>query len=696
MLPFAATILLSAFLLFEVQPLLGKYILPWFGGGPAVWNACLLFFQALLLAGYLYSHVVAVRLTIRGQVAVHCAFVILALWFLPISPSERWKVAAAGDPTWRILGLLSATVAVPYLLLASSSPLMQRWFAHAYPERSPYRLYALSNAGSLLALLSYPTLVEPLLPLRHQVRLWSWLWAVFGVLTLGSALALVRRKSVWHDAPTRREVSDPAPAAAKGDLALTFLLAGCSATLLMAITNLMCLDIAAVPFLWVLPLTLYLLSFVICFQREEFYVRVLFVPMLVFGMVQSLIVFDKGVDVPIVWQVVSYCFTLASVCMFCHGELVRLKPHASRLTSFYLAVAAGGAAGGTFVSLAAPRLFKGYWEFQIGLGLTGLLILVCLYRDCRSRLRGGQPMWAWSLLVTGFGVLIGVLGVQIQQSAAGMIEVSRSFYGILRILEDDRDNPQMHRLTLMNGRIDHGFQYTDEAKGHWPTSYYGSNSGVGLALGLHPQRQVWPRGPLRIGVVGLGTGTLATYGEAADVIRFYEINPEVIRLSRKYFSYLRNSLAAVEIVLGDARISMENEWNLEGSRNYDVLAVDAFSSDAIPIHLLTRECFELYWRHLKTDGILAVHISSRYLDLSPVLRSLAEPHANDGMVAVRIDKEGTSGQGTNSSDWVLITRNREFLRSREVRSSIVPWPEGPPRRVDWTDDYSNLLSVLQH
>jgi hypothetical protein len=360
-------------------------------------------------------------------------------------------------------------------------------------------------------------------------------------------------------------------------------------------------------------------------------------------------------------------------------------------------VACGGALGGILVSLAAPRLLKDYWEYHLGLVFTVLLTLIVLFRDPKGPLYRGRPLAAWSAFYVSFAVLVIVLAVHIRNSMQDTLATTRNFFGILRVLDLDREIPGKHRLTLMHGRIEHGFQFADELKRFWPTSYFGADSGIGMALSFHPRRLLadYRMRALRIGVVGLGTGTLAAYGTEGDTIRFYEINPEVIRLSDQYFTFRKDNPARIEVVLGDARISLERERQQREPQRFDVLAIDAFSSDAIPVHLLTRECLETYLYHLKADGILAIHISNRYFDLSPVVRNMARLEPELGLQAVLVAAHGDDALGTDSNDWVLLTANQEFLKAPEMQECITPWDDPQPPPLVWTDDYSNLFGLMR-
>lgn len=701
MLLYGATMFLGAFLLFVVQPLLGKILLPRFGGAPAVWTGCMLFFQVLLLAGYAYAHLLAGRRSPKRQGTAHILLLAASLAVLfGLSAASMWP-RADGWAISRIPGKMALFVGVPYFLLASASPLLQSWFSRTRGGASPYRLYSLSNAGSLLAILAYPILIEPSLSLRNQVRMWSWGYILFVLACILCALGIMRRKETRGNAP---DGADPASSTCIGEekpgrlqQVLWLLLPACSSLLLLATTNQLCLDVAAIPLLWILPLGLYLLSFILCFHSPRWYSSILWGILFAAALGWTCQVLFDDVFAGVRTQIASCSLTLFAACMICHGELVRLKPAARHLTAFYGAIAAGGALGGAIATFIAPLIFKGYWEYHLGLVSSTLLFLAALFFDRSGRLHQGRPRAVWLLLCAAALTLVLILGRHIQQATEGNLEMARNFFGVLRVIEDDKGDPRYHRFTLMHGRIQHGFQYQAAFRHNWPTTYYGGGSGVGMALRYHPARGQDPSNPksLRIGVVGLGAGTLASYGQPGDYIRFYEINPEVVRLAGKYFTFLKNCRARVEIVAGDARIALEQERERGEFQRFDVLAIDAFSGDAIPVHLLTRQCLEIYRAHLKPDAILALHVSSRYFDLVPVARGLADLHAQQGTQAALISCPSSRSEGISTSDWVLVTANREFLNMEEIRQAIRPWREEDGAPMLWTDDYSNLFHLLR-
>lgn len=692
---FAATIGVGACLLFQVQFILGKQILPWFGGAPAVWTTCMLFFQLLLLLGYAYAHLLGGLREPRRQRNIHLAalglaaallLVRLALWPSPITPSDAWKPGPGESPVLAILGLLLFTIGPPFLVLAATGPLLQSWYARCFPGASPYRLYALSNLGSLLGLLSYPFALEPLLPLAGQGWAWSAGFLVF-VLGCGAAAVLVGREPPAAPAPAGPVPSDSRPPTRARRL-LWFSLAMVASVLLLAITSQISLEVAVIPFLWMLPLTLYLLSFVVCFEYERLYHRGFWIPGLLLGGVATAVILHVGVAAPMLLQLAVYLLTLFLACMVCHGELVRRRPDPRHLTSFYLTVSAGGAAGGIFTGVLAPALFLGLWELPLAL-LAACALAVALARDAPWPRRPFERRLAGGLGLAYLFALAGTLGYHTHLELDDHVLVTRGFFGVLRVDTDTGSSGEL-RHRLRHGRITHGIQFSDPDLARLPTTYYGPGSAIGLTI-RHHQRRL--RGePLRLGFVGLGAGTLASYATRGDEVRFYEIDPDIVALSTgpaPIFTYLRDCPGAVEVALGDARVNLERE----PAQGFDVLAIDAFSSDSIPVHLLTVEAVELYLRHLRgPDSVLAIHISNRYLDLDPVVRAIAR---HLGLVTIRID-DGESNDMVYNSDWMLVVRDPAALAAPDILATpaqpapdeTTPWPL-------WTDAYSNLLQVFK-
>ncbi len=920
---FALVIFVSAFLLFQVQPLISKFILPWFGGSPAVWTACMLFFQTLLFAGYAYAHFSVQRLSPARQGGLHLALLALAILGLAFlfPPSSAWKPADSSQPTLRIMLLLTASVGAPYFLLSATGPLLQAWFARSFPGRSPYRLYSLSNIGSLLALLSYPFWVEPRWDSLTQSNFWRIGFVLFAALCALAAMHVWRtdpRAVAVPDAssPSRAGTIDAAQAQAYrrqvdagpppwSHYLLWVALPAFASLMLLATTNHVCLDVAPTPFLWVVPLSLYLISFIIAFDHERWYVRPLFalaalvsiylasgmgdfqrgkvaayvkrsiewyrnrqtatdsplfkaglekLPGFRLGRMQALQVNANGesqwvdfgtdarpvldprtlpgfsqedasltlddaqklrwmkdqdlpeaaVDIstvrgydigsnqslvhnetgrigwlnpkekwtstdgdprPYEWKFPLFDYrgelyvffaALFCVCMICHGELVRLRPPPGHLTSFYLMISAGGAIGGLFVSLLAPQIFLTYMEFRIGLVGSALLASIALILSTRVFAHVGDfvgpnpgpegwSIWRWGATLMLITVPVSMAAgaswwdvVDFQRvqhrndleiatpkpddpperkpgdnlskeeedrSKNVIVARARNFYGAVKVVDEDRDTQSPTRK-LYNGRILHGLQFLDPQRSRLATTYYTPASGVGRAIGyfLHQPK-------MRVGAIGLGTGTLAAYSqEPGHYFRIYEINPEVKTLAEEQFKYLKQAAGPYDIVLGDARLSLEREA-AEGSQQFDVLALDAFSGDAIPSHLLTKESFEIYKRHVDLKkGIIAVHISNKYLDLEPVVNGLAD-HFNVKTLRIYVRENDQIKQ--YASEWILMTNNQEFL-DIHAKDNDPGWrsPEaffmGHDEQVAkplemllnrrnsilWTDAHSNLFEIL--
>lgn len=679
---YGLTIFCGAFLLFLVQPLLGKYLLPWFGGGPGVWTVCLLFFQTALLVGYAYAHLISSRLRLRSQVVVHGALLALSCAFLPIIPEERWQPAPTDEPALRILVLLAVTVGLPYVVLAATGPLLQRWFTQTRRGETPYRLYALSNAGSLLALVAFPFGFEPLAARSTQAWLWSGGMAAFAVLCGACAWR------VWReDTPGRAMEKPPAEASSAAErtpvrVVLAWLMLPAVASLLLAaVTQTLTSEVAPVPFLWVLPLAVYLLSFILCFDHPRWYARRVFAVLLGLGGGGVVYVLHAGTAVPLIVQVSVYSAVLFAACMVGHGEVYRLRPAPERLTRFYLCLAAGGAAGGFFVAVIAPRVFADTYELQIGLcaalGLPGLLWL----GQRESRKLGAVACVLTAALAAGF--------FQVHRHGReNVVATTRNFHGTLQLLDVAAGGPLRRHWVLKHGVTTHGAQFHAPEQAGVPTTYYGPKSGVGVALTL-----LKTGAGRHVGVVGLGVGTLATYGRAGDRFTFYEINPAVFAVAQSPFTYLKSCPARVDVVPGDARLSLQAEATRGEGREFDVLVLDAFSSDAIPAHLLTAEAMELYLGHLKSDGIVAVHVSNNYLDLRGVLVGLSQRFAMDFVIVD--DAPKTEEFWLSPSRWCLLTRDKTLLRqwlpqTPEARAAL----EAGYHPVLWTDDHASLLSVL--
>ncbi|MEC4718504.1 fused MFS/spermidine synthase [Noviherbaspirillum sp. CPCC 100848] len=672
---FAGTIFCSAFLLFLVQPLISKQILPWFGGSAAVWATCMVFFQVVLLAGYAYADWMARRLVPRRQALVHGALLALSLLFLPIAADPAWKPESAQDPALRILLLLGATIGLPYFLLSTTGPLVQSWIARTLPDARVYRFYALSNFASLLALVSYPFLIEPSAALLLQARLWSVLYLLFVLLCAAAALRFARGTAIPSQPSGRgasgsdREASDPPPR--MRDYLTWLALSAMGSWTLLAVTSHITQNIAPVPFLWLLPLTLYLLSFILCFESDRWYRRAIYLAptalvtaFCAYALQHATLGLNLKVAVPL------YAIGLLLICMLLHGELAQMRPKGRYLTRFYLMLSLGGALGGIAVSIVAPRVLPAYFELGIG-----FVIVACLAAWVFRR----KPLQAGAMLL--LAVACGYfVHAQINLYRKDMLVLVRNFYGSLRVADTRQGDPRNHVRGLYHGVIRHGEQYLDPQRRREPTSYYGRDSGIGLAIVNAGD------GPRRVGLIGMGAGTLAAYGRAGDVYRFYEINPQVIDIAGRDFSFLLDSPARIETVLADARLALEKE----APQRFDVLAVDAFSGDAIPVHLLTREAIAIYLRHLRPGGVIAFHVTNRYLQLAPIVRQLAD---EQGLVSVLIHDDGMRST-LHKTDWVLVSQDPAALRKPALSRASLPIPSIPGLRP-WTDDFNNLFQVLK-
>jgi len=747
---FASVSFISAFLLFQVQLIVSKYILPWFGGSAAVWTTSMLVFQVLLLGGYCYSHLISERLSYKAQGRLHLVLLSSALllvivlsliWPSAITPGSNWKPQANGNPILEVMAILLVSAGLPFFVLSTTGPLLQRWFAARGADAKAYRLYAVSNLGSLLGLLSFPFLLEPALRMRSQGMLWAALFVAFVVGCAWCAWDARSAACAQEHPASKTEMSIRKDVTATTRL-LWFLLAACSSALLLATTNLLCQEITSIPLLWVLPLSLYLLSFILCFDHPRWYRRELWQPLLAIGIFAFCAVMHFALRTP---QVIVMPILLFAACMTCHGELVRLRPSVNRLTSFYLSISAGGAVGGVFVAIIAPRVFRFFTEFQLSLAACVVLLLWCLFLDEHSWVykAGIWPTIAVSagvfavayageqwiaslsqtftqyrfyplaLLIAALALVIaymqrvtGVAGArgfravqvpvivlavgslvllyQTAQPEPGLYMGMRNFYGALRVYELDQGGKAM-----FHGQTLHGAQL-NPPNNRLPMAYYGPDSGIGILLTNHPKRAEAATG-IRIGIVGLGAGTLAAYGRPEDYLRYYEINPDVVDLSLKsnpVFTYIQDSPAKVDVQLGDARLLLEREVATGNMQNFDVLVLDAFSGDAVPVHLLTKEAFESYWQQLAPGGIIAIHVSSRHINLMPVIEGLAE-HYNAALLV----RFANADYPFLDNLWVFMAHRPEDLHVDGLLPASPPLPNNIKPRL-WTDSYSDIIRLL--
>ena len=673
MLFYAVTIFLSAFLLFQVQPLIAKFVLPWFGGSAAIWSAVLLFFQLLLLAGYLYAHCLIRYVKANRQFWVHAALLTASLATLPIIPSAVWKPAGGEDPTLRILLLLGATVGLPYTLLSATSPLLQAWFVRTHAGSIPYRLFALSNFGSMLALLSYPFVVEPKVTLTHQAVYWSFGYAAFAILCVWVAW----RSREGIDLVQSPASSSDAPPPTLGTQLLWIGLAACASTLLLAVTSHLTQNVAPIPLLWVAPLSLYLLSFILCFESDRIYNRIVFLPLLA----GSLALFTYGDSMyednaDVKRLIPALCGALFVCCMVCHGELARRKPDPRYLTQFYLMVSVGGALGGLFVALVAPRVFHTYLEYPVGLALCAVLVVCVLWKQA-------HPVWMRAALMIAPLAFAAYLGYREVKKEREYVLSARNFYGALHVYDEPATNDSVGVRLLIHGTIDHGTQLLVPGSERTATSYFGPGSGVSRGI-----KAKGDSGPLRIGVLGLGAGVTATLARAGDTLHYYEINPLVVQIANTQFGFFRACPAEKQILLGDGRLVLDRLPD----EHLDFLAIDAFSSDSVPMHLLTREAYVIYQRHLKPDGMIAVHVSNRFLDLEPIVAQAVSDMGWSGMV---VDDDGSEANYYTGSTWILVSRSPKiFNQPNFSAASIYPLKTKPGFQA-WTDDYSNIFQILK-
>ena len=684
---FIYTIFLSAFLLFQVQPMIARFILPWYGGSAAVWSTSLVFFQAGLLMGYGYSHLLTKYLSNKSQVKFHMALLILSLVTLPIIPPEWLKPSGTENPVYAIILLLGVSVGLPFILVSTTGPLLQSWHSKAYPKQRTYRLYALSNLGSLLGLFTYPVLVEPYLNLKTQAWFWSAGYLLFIILCSLAARKLWNLKTpqVGKEAEKKEHIG-------LIHQIIWLLLAMMGTATLLSGTNKLTQDIAVVPFLWIIPLSLYLLTFIIAFDSPRWYKRGVFIPMALLSIAFILrrqiqfVVFDK--EMPVNTTIFIYCLGVFAICMVLHGELARQKPSEKNLTLFYLMVSLGGVLGGIFINMIAPLIFSGYWEIYCAFIGSAIVVTYVLLRG-KNSLKG-------STMRTSSGVasviLVAAMFVTLQHEYKGfnknVIASSRNFYGALKVSEANKGTPNWQRM-LVHGDIMHGIEFMDPDASNKPISYYGPESGIGLALRFYANRSDSNYHGIKVGMVGLGAGTISAFGSSKDYYRYYELNPQVEDMAKAYFRYLDNFTGKTDIIIGDGRISLERELAENGSDQFDILGVDAFSGDVIPAHLITIEAAQLYLKHLKQNGILAFHVTNKYLDLLPVMMGLSE----------KLNKplyyffQEADLSGPVSAIWILFTDNQKFLHNPEVKKHLQLINPSETEKVFWTDDYSSILPL---
>ncbi len=701
---FSITILISSFLLFQVQPLIGKYILPWFGGTSFVWITSLLFFQTILLAGYLYSFMLS-RLPLRIQFLLHgilaassaiIIFFLFTQWHSPITPGVDLKLPETVSPAVQVLAILTISVGLPYFLLSTTSTILQHWFSKMPHKKSPYPLYALSNIGSLLAICAYPFLIEPFFPIQNQGQVWSGIFVVVCLLLIfciSQMLFIFPLISLKHKQHHNKNKEAPQSSVniqtiTSRNIFLWLFYPAASSILLTAGTHQLTQGIAPIPFIWLVPLGLYLLSFILCFSEKNFYKRNLYAYIfLVISLLIIAILITSSI-IGLIPELILYTILLFSSFMICHGELFHARPHASQLNIFYLIMSAGSVIGSIIVAIIAPLFFIGlYWEFLLGLYIVTIMAILLPIKDKQSFFsrkcipkfvsESEKKAFLTTLITVIYFFIASLIFITQYGNAEG---VWRNFYGILRVV----NNEKVKMCCLSNGKIIHGCQPTRVSEKTKPTMYFGENS-VGLVF--KSARNAIKK-PLRIGVIGLGVGTVATYGRKGDTITFYELNPLDVTIAQNYFTYLSDTKADIAVKIGDGRNAMEKELQQKHKNNYNIFIMDAFNDDAIPVHLLTKEAFGLYKAHIDKKGIIAIHISNTYIDLIPVVSKAAAYH---NLHVVFIDTPPSNAMESRSK-WAFLSEEKQLITNQEIKK--VQIPDSAKNISLWTDDYSNLFQIL--
>jgi hypothetical protein len=704
------TTLLSAVLLFLVQLIISKIILPWFGGGPAVWTTCMLFFTTLLLGGYAYAHWLVRAFDTTWQMRIHAFLTLAAAMTLPLTPPVPDSDVGL-HPIRSILWLLAMNVGLPFLAISATGPLVQSWYVEVYHNRMPFRLYALSNVGSLAALWLFPLAIEPLLSTRLQDIAWSSGFGLYLMLLFALALTFERLPFDENEVIYPRRAVGREFASAR-DLAIWIGLPALAAVTFNAVTNEICQDVAPVPLLFIMPLSVYLLSLIIAFDSPRWYVRWVWGWLTVVALIAVAVVMldyeidkwlehqaEQGLLSPrfklsdytdradvstIVYLAAAFC-----LCMVCHGETTRHRPRPGQLTLYYLAIAAGGAIGTFIVAVLCPLLLDRYAELNVamvlGYLLAGGILVASLSTIPQARSRYVASGCASLILAAGLMV---VLRAQVSALFDKADVRMRNFYGVSSVVTEHHASLPDGRI-LYNGRIVHGYQFVEGPRRYRPNTYYTTGSGVEIAISmLHSRNR-----PLRVGVIGLGTGTMACYGRRGDEFQFYEIDPKIDLIAHQYFTYLADSRAECYVRHGDARLYLQRQLATEGKQKFDLLVLDAFSGDAIPMHLLTLEAFQLYVQHVKHDGILAVHVSNRHLDLAPVVARLARAVEAE---ALHIERSEDGKQNFHAaSDWVLVSGDPSLILNFDVYGVGRLLDDDSDLGPLWTDSVSNWLQVLR-
>ena len=685
---FKYSIFLSAFLLFQVQPMIARYILPWYGGSASVWSTCLLFFQAGLLLGYGYSHVLTKYFELKTQVKIHIALLVISFIVLPVTPGEWLKPQDSGNPVFGIITLLTITVGFPYLMVSTTGPLLQYWFSLSFPKKSPYSLYALSNFGSLLGLITYPILIEPFLNLKTQTLFWSAGYFLFAIFCGYTAYSVRNIKQVIKESVQIKSIKNE-----NYNWIFWLLLSFMGTFMLLSISNKLTQDLVVVPFLWIIPLSLYLVSFIVAFGNPKWYNRKLFFMsmVLILAMILKMELQFEFVnrEKPITATILWYCLGVFNVCLILHGELSRIKPKENKLTFYYLMISLGGVLGGMVCNFILPILFNGFWEVYFGfIGFVILITWLLLKNEHELKSGSKRLLFSSAAVIAIIGILISFIRIYTAYNK-DVIASSRNFYGVLRVADDNKNSAFWFRR-LIHGDIMHGGQFIQKEYKRSPVSYYGPLSGVGLALTEHPSRTDSVKKGIKVGMIGLGVGCISIYGNEKDVFRYYEINPLVENMARKYFTYLDDSKFKTDVIIADGRTALEKELKETGSQQFDVLAIDAFTGDMIPTHLLTKEAIELYLKHLKDDGILVFNITNKYLNIFSVL----EGQSKTLNMPLYFFQQAPDQSGLTLAYWALFTKNEKFISKESVKKSIVSFNSQGYPTIFWTDDYSSILPLI--
>ncbi len=675
-----AAIGLGAFLMFLIQPLVGKIVTPQYGGVSQVWSVCLMFFQMVLLLGYAFTFWVS-HLSLKKQAIIYIGTLLMSALLIQTQLGSAWEPPSDGDPVFHLLKNLFLHVALPCAVLSTTSTMLQNWYGITR-KSSPYHMYSISNFGSMLALLSYPILIEPVMTVGHTIQGLIWGYWVLSVLIIFCSIRVFCSKQANEP---YEQVPSPPPSK---DMFWWLSLSACGTILLISVTHHLSTDVAPVPMLWLPPLVVYLLTFILTFSHEKVYYRQFYIYASQIAILLIPIITKLKLALPVV--IGLQLLFLFFLCMVCHGEIYRRKPQTKYLPGFYLTIAAGGALGGVIVNLIAPQIFDSYTEFPLILLGIGIVTLYFIVTD--RLLLFKIPIINNSYLALISAAVLFIYYMFFAVPKANMMLAERNFYGATAVefIED------FNSLMLTHGQTYHGGMLRNKDTQEYqttPTLYYAETSGVGIVHGFMRERR--QEQPLKVGIIGLGVGTVATYGQPGDEITFFEIDPKIKDIAYQHFYFLQKTSAKVEILLGDGRLSLAKL----APQQYDILIIDAFNSDAVPVHLLTREAFGIYLSHLKPDGVLMLHITNKYLKLHNVVSNLA---LDAGYQGVSISDKKPLPHGAPSvygvifkDPWLLSHLEQSGFKERYPGASVQPMTSHPNVGV-WTDNYSNLFSIMIH